>query len=153
MASMPVISRRHFSSKRKIFRQPCYRLRPEVSSTEWQKFEQLARREAIFADLKVAASDLDTAFNALQRSFRKICTQVQLIHRLTEIEPIEDVDDHRRHNQSREPFLVRWPGVVAAGSMCETPIVLTDLFPTLLEAAGIDAANQMLPGGMARNRP
>jgi arylsulfatase A-like enzyme len=31
----------------------------------------------------------------------------------------------------REPLLVRWPGVVAPGSTCDTPMVLTDLFPTL----------------------
>ena len=29
----------------------------------------------------------------------------------------------------REPLIVRWPGVVAAGSTCETPVVLTDLVP------------------------
>lgn len=40
----------------------------------------------------------------------------------------------------REPLIVRWPGVVAAGSTCETPVSLTDLFPTLLEAAGVDPA-------------
>jgi arylsulfatase A len=45
----------------------------------------------------------------------------------------------------REPLLVRWPGVVAGGSTCETPIVLTDLFPTLLEAVGIDAAKTIGP--------
>src|SRR5207247_472637 len=45
----------------------------------------------------------------------------------------------------REPLLVRWPGVVAAGSTCETPIVLTDLFPTLLEAAGIDPMKTVGP--------
>ena len=36
----------------------------------------------------------------------------------------------------REPLIVRWPGTVAAGSTCDTPVVLTDLMPTLLEAAG-----------------
>ena len=45
----------------------------------------------------------------------------------------------------REPLIVRWPGVVAAGSKCETPVVLTDLFPTLLEAAGIDVAKTVGP--------
>jgi arylsulfatase A-like enzyme len=40
----------------------------------------------------------------------------------------------------REPLLIRWPGVVAAGSVCETPVVLTDLVPTILAAAGIDAS-------------
>ena len=45
----------------------------------------------------------------------------------------------------REPLLVRWPGVVAAGSTCDTPIVLTDLVPTLLEAAGVDRAKAVGP--------
>jgi GNAT superfamily N-acetyltransferase len=98
---------RHLDFDERFFRQPCYRLLPEVSNTEWHQFEQLARREAIFADLKVAASDLETACNALQRSFRKICTQVQLIHRLSRVERVEQVafsdrlelrdDQHRAH--------------------------------------------------------
>lgn len=45
----------------------------------------------------------------------------------------------------REPLLVRWPGVVTAGSTCETPVVLTDLVPTLLETAGIDVAKTVGP--------
>ena len=45
----------------------------------------------------------------------------------------------------REPLIVRWPGVVAAGSTCDTPVVLTDLVPTLLEAAGIDPAKAVGP--------
>ncbi|MEX0727772.1 MAG: sulfatase-like hydrolase/transferase [Planctomycetaceae bacterium] len=40
----------------------------------------------------------------------------------------------------REPLIVRWPGVVTPGSICKTPVVLTDLVPTLLEAAGINPA-------------
>ena len=84
---------------------PCYRLRPEISQAEWSRFEQLARREAIFADLKVTASDLETAHQALQRSFRKVCTQVELVHPLEHVEHHEEVsfgdrlevtDDQRR---------------------------------------------------------
>ncbi len=45
----------------------------------------------------------------------------------------------------REPLLVRWPGKVAAGSTCETPVVLTDLVPTLLEAAGVDTSKAIGP--------
>ncbi|MBX9792349.1 MAG: sulfatase-like hydrolase/transferase [Pirellulales bacterium] len=45
----------------------------------------------------------------------------------------------------REPLLIRWPGVVAPGSQCDTPIVLTDLVPTLLEAAGVDVAKTVGP--------
>lgn len=45
----------------------------------------------------------------------------------------------------REPLLVRWPGVVRPGSDCATPVVLTDLVPTLLEAAGVDVAKEVGP--------
>ncbi|HVC94393.1 MAG TPA: sulfatase-like hydrolase/transferase [Pirellulales bacterium] len=45
----------------------------------------------------------------------------------------------------REPLVIRWPGVVTPGSVCETPVVLTDLVPTLLEAAGIDPAAAVGP--------
>jgi arylsulfatase A-like enzyme len=36
----------------------------------------------------------------------------------------------------REPFLVRWPGVVKAGSKSDVPVINIDLFPTFLAAAG-----------------
>jgi len=45
----------------------------------------------------------------------------------------------------REPLIVRWPGVAVAGTTCEAPVVLTDLVPTLLHAAGIDASQQVGP--------
>lgn len=45
----------------------------------------------------------------------------------------------------REPLIVRWPGVAVAGRVADTPVVLTDLVPTLLEAAGIDAAKTVGP--------
>jgi arylsulfatase A-like enzyme len=45
----------------------------------------------------------------------------------------------------REPLLIRWPARIAAGSTCETPVVLTDLVPTLAAAAGIDVPRTMGP--------
>lgn len=35
----------------------------------------------------------------------------------------------------REPLLVRWPGMARPGSVCESPVISTDFFPTLLEMA------------------
>lgn len=37
----------------------------------------------------------------------------------------------------RVPWVVRWPGVVAAGTSSDEPVVTSDLFPTLLAAAGL----------------
>jgi arylsulfatase A-like enzyme len=36
----------------------------------------------------------------------------------------------------RVPYIFRWPGKVAAGAVCDTPITSVDLYPTLLEIAG-----------------
>lgn len=45
----------------------------------------------------------------------------------------------------REPLVVRWPSVVKPTRTCNSPMVLTDLVPTLLEAAGIDVAKEVGP--------
>ena len=37
----------------------------------------------------------------------------------------------------RIPWIVRWPGIVEPGSTCNTPIISTDCYPTLLEVAGL----------------
>ncbi len=37
----------------------------------------------------------------------------------------------------RVPMILRWPGRVAAGATCEEPVIGTDLFPTLVNAAGL----------------
>lgn len=38
----------------------------------------------------------------------------------------------------REPMIVAWPEVTRPGSLCETPVIIEDFFPTLLEMAGIE---------------
>ncbi|MBK8504387.1 MAG: sulfatase [Saprospiraceae bacterium] len=37
----------------------------------------------------------------------------------------------------REPMLVKWPGRVTAGSVCQDYLIIEDFFPTILEIAGI----------------
>ena len=46
----------------------------------------------------------------------------------------------------RVPFIVRWPGVVKPGTINRTPIISTDLFPTLLAAAGVKPKRETLDG-------
>lgn len=36
----------------------------------------------------------------------------------------------------RDPLVVRWPGVVPAGTTCDVPTIHVDLFPTFVELAG-----------------
>lgn len=37
----------------------------------------------------------------------------------------------------RVPMIVRWPGRVKAGRVCNVPSAITDIFPTLLDVAGL----------------
>jgi arylsulfatase A len=58
----------------------------------------------------------------------------------------------------REPLIVRWPGVVPAGTVCETPVCSVDFFPTFCREVGagttgpIDGAeiNALLRNSKAR---
>jgi arylsulfatase A-like enzyme len=36
----------------------------------------------------------------------------------------------------REPMIVKWPGVTRPGSVCDTPVIIEDFFPAVLELAG-----------------
>jgi len=49
----------------------------------------------------------------------------------------------------REPWLVRWPGVVKPGSVCSVPVISTDFYPTILEMAGLKADPRQAPDGVS----
>jgi arylsulfatase A len=45
----------------------------------------------------------------------------------------------------RVPWIVRWPGKVKAGSICDIPVISMDTYPTILEAVGL-TSNKELDG-------
>ena len=47
---------------------------------------------------------------------------------------------------TREPFIVRWPGVTQPGSSCNVPTIHVDIFPTFLEIASAPKPRQVLDG-------
>jgi arylsulfatase A-like enzyme len=48
---------------------------------------------------------------------------------------------------TRVPLLVHWPGVIKPGTVCETPVISMDLYPTILEIAGQkEAARKSVDG-------
>ncbi len=47
---------------------------------------------------------------------------------------------------TREPFIVRWPGVTTAGSTCDVPTIHVDIYPTMLELSGAANPPQVLDG-------
>ena len=47
----------------------------------------------------------------------------------------------------RVPLIVRWPGVVRPASVCRVPVVSTDFYDTLIEAAGLKPKADEAPDG------
>jgi len=43
----------------------------------------------------------------------------------------------------RVPMMVKWPGVTEAGSTCEDYVIIEDIFPTILEMAGVRDYDQI----------
>ena len=46
----------------------------------------------------------------------------------------------------RVPMVIRWPGRIPAGSTTDVPVVNLDLYPTILEAVGIDYPEESMDG-------
>ncbi len=51
--------------------------------------------------------------------------------------PLRENKGHLYEGGIRVPWAIRWPGKVKPASRCEVPILSTDVFPTLLEVAGL----------------
>jgi hypothetical protein len=68
-----------------FFDLPCFRLVAPIAASDLRELNSLPPPSACFADAKIAASDLTTARMLLDKGFRKICTQVELIHTLNEV--------------------------------------------------------------------
>ena len=49
----------------------------------------------------------------------------------------------------REPMIIRWPGVVAPGSVCGVPVTSIDFYPTMLEMAGVTGNSDHLVDGVS----
>jgi arylsulfatase A-like enzyme len=50
---------------------------------------------------------------------------------------------------TREPLIVRWPGEVAPDSTCAVPVTSPDVYPTLLEIAGLDPMPEQHVDGLS----
>jgi arylsulfatase A-like enzyme len=49
----------------------------------------------------------------------------------------------------REPLIVRWPKAIKGGTTCNTPVISTDFYPTLLEACGLDPLPEQHKDGVS----
>lgn len=59
--------------------------------------------------------------------------------RPTENAPLRSGKGYAYEGGIRVPFLVRWPGQIQPGTTSNTPVCSIDVFPTILDAAGVQA--------------
>jgi arylsulfatase A len=55
----------------------------------------------------------------------------------TNNKPLRAGKGHPYEGGIRVPYIFRWPGVIKAKSVCETPVISVDFFPTICHAAGV----------------
>src|SRR5262249_36238370 len=61
--------------------------------------------------------------------------------------PLRAGKGYRYEGGTREPCIVKWPGVTKPGSVCDTPVISVDFFPTMFEIAGAKPpADKLLDG-------
>lgn len=66
----------------------------------------------------------------------------------TDMRPLKGYKGTYYEGGIRVPFFVCWPGVVAPGSVSETPITGVDFYPTLLSIAGASLVDGQLQDGV-----
>jgi arylsulfatase A-like enzyme len=49
----------------------------------------------------------------------------------------------------RVPYICRWPGVISSGASCDQPINSVDLYPTLLDVAGVKPPKDYVLDGLS----
>ena len=61
--------------------------------------------------------------------------------------PLRDEKGTLYEGGVREPLIVRWPGVVKAGTTCSVPVTSVDFYPTFLKILGVGGdSNHVLDG-------
>jgi arylsulfatase A len=60
--------------------------------------------------------------------------------------PLRAGKGHLYEGGIREPLIVRWPGVVEPGSLCDDPMIGVDYFPTILEMARLGKRKHPVDG-------
>jgi arylsulfatase A-like enzyme len=49
----------------------------------------------------------------------------------------------------RVPFIAKWPSKIPAGATCDTPVIGTDFYPTILDLAGLESRSDQHPDGVS----
>jgi len=60
-----------------------------------------------------------------------------VLHQITSNAPLRAGKGSAYEGGVRVPLIVRWPGVVKPGSVCDIPVIGVDFYPTILQTVGV----------------
>lgn len=63
--------------------------------------------------------------------------------------PLSEGKGWMKEGGIREPLLIRWPGVIRSGSICNVPVTSVDFYPTILEIAGLPPIRNQHTDGLS----
>ena len=89
-------------------------------------------RMKVFGRVMAKLDELDLAQNTVVVFFSDNGGYGQV----TSMDPLRGSKGMLYEGGIREPMIVRWPEKIEAGSVCDTPVIGIDFYPTLLEMAG-----------------
>ena len=65
---------------------------------------------------------------------------------VSDCRPLRESKGHLYEGGIRVPMIVRWPGKVKSGTLCDTPVISMDFYPTFLELANLKPGKQPIDG-------
>jgi arylsulfatase A-like enzyme len=71
------------------------------------------------------------------------------VAKVTDMEPLRGDKGTYYEGGIREPFFIKWPGVVKPGTKSDVPIIGVDLYPTFCEMAGAKLPGKQLLDGVS----
>lgn len=103
----------------------------------------IGRLLAKLEELKIADNTI-VVFTSDNGGLRKIFTGVGEV--ISTNAPLRGEKGTLYEGGVRVPMIVRWPGVIPAGSMCAAPTTTADLLPTFCAMAGTELPGQPIDG-------
>ncbi|MFZ9979912.1 MAG: sulfatase [Opitutales bacterium] len=70
-------------------------------------------------------------------------------HNVTSNRPLRGGKGWLYEGGVREPWIVKWPGVIKPGSTCDVPVMNTDILPTVLELCGFPSRPDLHKDGVS----
>jgi len=71
------------------------------------------------------------------------------VGKVTPLKPLKGAKGSLYEGGIRVPTLIKWPGTIAAGATCDTPITSVDWMPTFAEIAGADRPSDQPVDGVS----